>query len=1042
MVDAAAASAFVGRAVELDRLEASFAQALTGVPRIVLVGGEAGIGKTRFLEEFARRARTRGARVLTGECLRIGDGGLPFAPFVAALRELVRDIQPAERPALLGPGRSRLARLVPELDGPSGTVGHGLDSRRRARVQLFEAVLDALERVARQAPLVLVIEDLQWADRSTLDLLSYLAMVIREGPILLVATVRSDEIRDRNPLLAHLAELERMDEVDRIELGPLRRRDIRDMVERTMGRDAPDELVDALLERTDGNPFFVEQLLDARREAADGAREGVGEGARDADADDPTTVDLPPRLRDVLLARVAGLSAPAREVLRAAAAAGRIVDDELLAAVVELPPREIHDALREAVERRILVPVVDPDDIDADAAGRPVAHAFRHELLREVVLSELFAGERQRLHAGFAAVLAARVAGGATPGADPPSAAELAYHWDGAHDWPRALRATVEAGFASEHAYAFAEAYRHDERALELWERVAVADELILGDRATLLERTAEMASLVGDHRRAVELGRAAIAAIPVGGEDARRALFHERLRWFLWEAGDRPAAEAALDEAPRLTPEGPPSTARARLHAHRAAIDMAAGRFAASRAAAESALLEARATGARVEEALALGVLGWDAAMLGDVDAGIAHLETARTIARDVDNAEAVAIGWTTLAELEERVGRADAALASARAGVADALKLGVLRTYGGRLRATEAAALLALGRWEEAGRALTAGLDARPTGRAEIALLVESARLDTGQGRYASAARRVDAARVADDALGGTDDRPGILAAIGELAAWRGTVADVRAAADEGVRIAERYPSDPALAGLLATAVRADADVATRARARHDEAAAAEAGRVAAGRVTTLAAWARDRATTAPGVAQRFVVAAALARAELARCRGQSRPDAWRAVAEDLEAASRPVEAAYARFREAEAVLATRGSRSVATDALRGAHTVAARVAAMPLATEVAMLARLARIELEPAGPEPGAYPALAGLGLTDREAEVLRLVAGGWTNQQIADALFIARKTASVHVSNILGKLGVDSRVEAAAIAHRLGFGAGAPAPPDAA
>jgi DNA-binding NarL/FixJ family response regulator len=153
-------------------------------------------------------------------------------------------------------------------------------------------------------------------------------------------------------------------------------------------------------------------------------------------------------------------------------------------------------------------------------------------------------------------------------------------------------------------------------------------------------------------------------------------------------------------------------------------------------------------------------------------------------------------------------------------------------------------------------------------------------------------------------------------------------------------------------------------------------------------------------------------------------------------------LEAASRPVEAAYARLREAEACLATRGSRTVATDALRRAHAVATRVGATPLATEVAMLARLARIELEPGAPEPGAHPALAGLGLTDREAEVLRLVAGGWSNQQIADALFIARKTASVHVSNILGKLGVDSRVEAAAIAHRLGFGAGAPAPPDAA
>ena len=1034
--------------MELERLEAIFARVASGTPALALVGGEAGIGKTRLVEEFARVVRDRGARVLTGECLRIGDGGLPFAPFVAALRELVRSVPAAELSALVGPGRSRLARLVPELDGPAIPEGHGLDSRRRARAQLFEAVLEVLERVARQRPLVLVIEDLQWADQSSLDLLSYLARVLREGPVFIVATVRSDEIRDRRPLLTQLAELERMDQVERIELGPFTRRDIDEMVGRMDDGDARDELVDALLERTDGNPFFVEQLLDARREAtgstgATSAPGGAGEALAPGGigADDPTTLDLPPRLRDVLLARVAGLSAPAREVLRAAAAAGRLVDDDLLAAVVERPPREIRDALREAVARRILVAVDDPDERDPDLADRAVAHVFRHELIREVVLGELFAGERQRLHAGFAAALTARAADGAATGADPPDPAELAYHWDAAHDWPRALRASVEAGFAAERACAFAEAYRHDERALELWDRIAGADQFVLGDRATLLERTAEMASLVGDQRRAVELGRAAIAAVPVAGNAVRRALLNERLRWFLWEAGERTAAEAALSEAARLTTVGPPTPARARVHAHRAALDMAAGRFVASRGAAEIALDEARATGARAEEALALGVLGWDIAMLGDLDAGIAHLETARSIAAAVDNVEGVALGWTTLAALQERVGRAAAAVASARAGVADAAKLGVLRTYGGRLRATEAAALFALGRWDEAARAVAAGLEARPTGRAEVALQVEAARLDIGRGRFAEAARRLDAARSADDAIGGTDDRPAILAVIAELGAWHGTVGEVRAAADEGARIADRNVSDPALGSLLALTVRAEADGATRARARRDDALGAEAERIAGGRLEMLAAWAADRATTAPGVAARFATATALARAELTRCRGEARPEAWHDLAAGFDAASRPVDAAYARFREAEACLAARAPRSGAAEALRAAHATATRVGANPLATEVATLARLARIDLEVAAPEPEPHPTLAGLGLTEREAEVLRLVAGGWTNQQIADALFIARKTASVHVSNILGKLGVDSRVEAAAIAHRLGFGAGAPAPPDA-
>ena len=489
-----------------------------------------------------------------------------------------------------GPGRGRLGRLIPELEGPSAGDAHGLESRRRARAQLFEAVLDVLERVARQGPLVLVIENLQWADRSSLDLLSYLARVLRAGPVLIVATVRSDEIRDRQAVLVQIAELERKDNVERLELGPLGRREVGALVALALESDPDAELVDTLLDRTDGNPFFVEQLLQARREAA--AARGAMPATRRRTAPRPSTC------RPACGTSCWSASPACRP--RRGRCCGQLRRPDAASTTSSWPrsssrpPREIRDALREAVDRRILVAVVDPGDRDPDAGDRPVAHAFRHELIREVVLGELFAGERQRLHAAFATALTARLAGGATPGADAPTPAELAFHWDAAHDWPRALQATVEAGYVAVHAYAFAEAYRHDERALELWDRVADADALILGDRATLLQRTAEMASLIGFHRRAVELGRAAVAAIPKGTDNARRALFLERLRWFLWEAGDRQAAEDALIEAADLTPDGPATAARARLHAHRAALDMLAGRFVVSRAGAETALEEA----------------------------------------------------------------------------------------------------------------------------------------------------------------------------------------------------------------------------------------------------------------------------------------------------------------------------------------------------------------------------------------------------------------------------------------------------------------
>ena len=747
-------------------------------------------------------------------------------------------------------------------------------------------------------------------------------------------------------------------------------------------------------------------------------------------------------------------------MLRAAAAGGRRVDDALLAEAVEMPPGELHDALHEAVDRGILVPV----------PGAPSAYAFRHALLQEVVLGELFAGERQRLHAAFARALTARAASGSTGGAPVPSAEELAHHWDAAGDWAHALPAVVEAGYAAEHAYAFAEALRHYERALELWDRVPDADDLVIGDRPSLLERAAEMASLTGEYGRAVELSRGAVAAAPVRDDDPRRLLFRERLRWFLWEAGDRASAEAELEEAARLAPTLPPSAARARVFDHLAGLHMYAGRYEASRLEAEAALPHARAAGARAEEAMALGILGWDVALLGDVDAGIAYLREALRIAQEVDSIEGIALGYSTLAALLELVGRPDEAIAVAREGRAAAARYGVARTYGGLLLGSEASALLALGRWDEAREAIDEGLAHDPVGRPAIALHVQAARLDTARASYADAEHHLEVARMADERLGGTDQRTAILAATAELAAWQARIAEVRAAVAEGLR---SLPDvlEPAHGWLALSALRAEADAAERARARRDEAAAAEAVRAFEAIVAILdpPSGGTDRsarpAARSGAFAERFESLLLLAAAERGRLSGARDASTWVAAAMAFERRGRPYPAAYARFREAEARLSAREGRLAAAGPLRSAKVTTDRLGAAALGAEVALLARQARIDLSLGGDQAGSggHPApgrevgaqggrgdgaapraaspLDGFGLTDREAEVLRLVAGGWTNQQIADELFIARKTASVHVSNILGKLGVDSRVEAAAMAHRLGLGADAPPPPDA-
>ena len=222
-----ASPGFVGRTAELRRLEAAYERAANGGPNTVIVGGEAGIGKSRLIEAFAGHAREAGARVIVGSCLDLGEGGLPYAPFIEALRTLLRETDAGALPALLGPGRAELARLLPEI---ATRVGPGDASRaagvlpsRLSQARLFELVLGVLERLARAQPVVAVIEDLHWADASTRDLLLFLVRSVRATPVLFVLTARTDEIDRHHPLLPFLAELERRDGVERIDLKPFAR---------------------------------------------------------------------------------------------------------------------------------------------------------------------------------------------------------------------------------------------------------------------------------------------------------------------------------------------------------------------------------------------------------------------------------------------------------------------------------------------------------------------------------------------------------------------------------------------------------------------------------------------------------------------------------------------------------------------------------------------------------------------------------------------------------------------------------------------------
>jgi predicted ATPase len=307
MVEELQGSTFIGRTVELGRLDAVVERAEQGRPQLVLLAGDAGVGKTRLLLAFADRARRLGMRVLMGASVELGDIGLPYLPVVDALRELTDD--PEEARLLVGAATTvpGLGRLLPGIEPAEARLaGDGLD-----QLQVLDAVRAVLVGLAERSPIVLLLEDLHWADRATRDLVAFLARTLRSGRVLLAVSYRSDELHRRHPLRPLLVELVRLPTVERLELGPFTRAELAEHLGAIAGAPLPAEQVEAVYARSEGNPFYAEQLLAA--------------GAGDA------RVELPATLAEVLLARVQGLSEPAQRVLRVAAVAGSRVGHRLLA---------------------------------------------------------------------------------------------------------------------------------------------------------------------------------------------------------------------------------------------------------------------------------------------------------------------------------------------------------------------------------------------------------------------------------------------------------------------------------------------------------------------------------------------------------------------------------------------------------------------------------------------------------------------------------------------------------------------------------------
>jgi DNA-binding CsgD family transcriptional regulator/tetratricopeptide (TPR) repeat protein len=945
-MEARATEVFVGRARELAELERALEATQAGSGLTVLLAGEAGIGKTRLASEVAGRARAQGFEVLLGRCIDLVGTELPYQPFVEALRPLGELLQ------VQGP--------------PAGS-----------QLRVFEQTLALLTECAAAAPVLLVLEDLHWADTSTLDLAVFLAHNLHDRRVLLLGTQRADDPASAERMRRFADGVRRSGAATLLELGPLAHDDLTVLLEARAHAPVPAAITVSIAARSEGNPFFAEELL--------AVADRGGELSRG--------------LRELLLERVDQLDPTTQSLLRLAAAAGRDVAYPLLCAAAEFPERDVRESLRRAVDHRVLV--------TEQATG---TFRFRHALLAEAIYTTVLPGEREELHTRLAQELARSEA--ATP-------AELAPHWVAAGRSSEALTASVDAARQAEAVFGLAEAHAHLERALALWPAVPDAAELAGIDLAELCAWAGELAGHVGAATRAVELAQRAIDL--VGAQDPHRAaMLHVGLGEYLLEIGNEDGLLAAFERAVELVPVEPPSPERAYALGSLAGGLMVVWRHAESLPIGEQALALARGIGAREAEVRALTVLGGDLAYLGRGEEGLAHFRQALQLAGEIGDLMGLQRAFENLTDALTMLGRPRESARLAQSG------LEAMRRYGIEsvlLVANQIEALLAIGDWDEAERLSAAALR-RITSSYPHWLLIMRADVEIGRGVFGAARAHLEAASATlrEDRVVGLYD--GYLA---DLALWERRWTDADAAIQEGLARARHREAAQIRVQLCAKGLRAQAELAALARARRD----ADALRDRLGRARTLLTAARRAAAEASAITPNADGWRALAEAEHERARRKLRPETWSEAAATWERLERSPLAAYCRWRQAEALVAAGGSRVEASVPLREAHAVAIRVGAKPLAEELERLAERARLDLAPpdAGPADRKQDMEEILGLTPREAEVLKLIARGYTNREVAEALVISVKTAGVHVSNILRKLDAPNRREAAAIAHRI-------------
>jgi DNA-binding CsgD family transcriptional regulator len=960
----------VGRDRELELLTGAFRTASTGRPGIVIVSGEAGIGKTRLVEELMEHAATARGLVASGSCSPVSGARLPYGPVVELVASLLRQLP--DLPALM-PEEAWLA--VAPLTGVRVHAWE-LPDLRLASTRLFVGFVEMLAAASARRSALLVVEDVHWADQGSVDLLTFAARRLGRERILLVVTNRPAGAQRPVPIRSALGELRRLPGTVDVSVEPLSPSSTRELVAELTGGPARSQL-EQIAQRSGGIPFFALHL----------ATYDAGQA-------------ISPHLRDVLLSSLEDLSRGEKALLVLLAVIGDTHEAELLAKASAAAPDEFNERARALVDRGLLV-------------ARGASIGFRHALLREVVVQDTLPSERVFAHEQAADALLRSAAA-----RQPRRAAQLAHHLLECGRHAEAIGYAIRGARHAGGVWAFADAWRLFRAVLRLWPLVDEPEAATGVSYPQLLREAAMACRWSGALDDALALLREATELPDV--PPATRAETEHAYGQVLWAAGDMGASLAAYRRAEALLP----STVHARLRsAVLAALAhglMVTGQSQEAEKTARAAVDLATSVGADRERLHAAITAAAVRAQLGDVDAAVLALRDCLPQAHRLDDIELVVRCYGNLTFALGIACRYEELAAAAAEGLRACRRYGPVVSLASTLMNNQVNALVTLGRWDEAVEVAGVALDGATASSVGSHLRIAMAEVAVARGDAQEADRLLAQAHEF-----GADD-PYLTSALSvvraERALWerRPRVAESAIAA----ALPTLQAQDDALPLIEACwlGLRAAADVAEgqvpRRRAGQPAPASLELLDLARGAI----------GRTALPVAS---VILSQSQAEAHRISGTDVPAQWAAAAAANAELERPYFRAYCLYRLGAAEL-RRQARSAAQTALKEGLRLAETLGAGPLAAEIRTLASVAGIGLDSAvaaAPSPAGSATKAPYGLTPREREILELLTTGATNRLIGRALFISERTASVHVSNILAKLGAANRTEAARIALRM-------------